>query len=85
MCRCTSAWMTDWARSASGTRGAPVTDTTTPTDRYRYAFPDAFAGLTARQADILADTLTLGTQRGTSVSTATARDIAAKIRGLLAD
>ena len=24
-----------------------MTDTTTPTDRYRYAFPDAFAGLTA--------------------------------------
>ena len=61
-----------------------MTDTTTPTDRYRYAFPDAFAGLTARQADILADTLTLGTQRGTSVSTATARDIAAKLPGLLA-
>ena len=85
MCRCTSAWMTDWARSACVSRGAPVTVTTSPTDRYRYAFPDAFAGLNARQADILADTLTLGTQRGTSVSTATARDIAAKIRGLLAD
>lgn len=62
-----------------------MTDTTTPTDRYRYAFPDAFDGLTARQAGILTDTLTLGSQQGTSVSSATVRDIAAKIRGLLAD
>lgn len=61
-----------------------MTDTAT-TDRYRYAFPDAFDGLTARQAGILADTLTLGSERGTAVSSSTARDIAAKIRGLLAD
>lgn len=62
-----------------------MTNTATPADRFRFAFPDAFAGLTARQADILADTLTLGSEHGAPVSTATAESVASKIRGLLAD
>ncbi|AWT27491.1 hypothetical protein Csp1_27480 [Corynebacterium provencense] len=61
------------------------TDRIDRTEEFRTTYPDAFSGLTVRQAGILADTLALGSQRGAPVSAERARLIAAKIRGLLAD